>query len=148
MTRLHQRGFTLIELIIFIVIVGVGLTGILSVMNSVIKSSGDPMVNKQAITLAESVMEEIMLRAYDDPDPGVTKNEVSRADFDDVSDYNGKTQAVFTDLPIDLAGYNILIAVASAENFMGVAMKKVTVTVRRGSESVSLSSYRGKDGSS
>jgi MSHA pilin protein MshD len=94
------------------------------------------------------VMEEIMLRAYDDPDPGVTKNEVSRADFDDVSDYNGKTQAVFTDLPIDLAGYNILIAVASAENFMGVAMKKVTVTVRRGSESVSLSSYRGKDGSS
>ena len=60
MTRSQQRGFTLIELIIFIVVVGAGLAGILSVMNTVVKSSADPMVRKQAIALADSILEEIL----------------------------------------------------------------------------------------
>jgi MSHA pilin protein MshD len=67
MTKLRQCGFTLIELIIFIVVVSVGIAGILSVMNTVVKSSADPMVRKQAMALAESILEEIMLKEYCDP---------------------------------------------------------------------------------
>ena len=59
-----QRGFTLIELIIFIVIVGVAMAGILSVFNTSVKSSADPMVRKQTIAIAESLLEEILQKEY------------------------------------------------------------------------------------
>src|ERR1035437_6169769 len=70
MTKPCQRGFTLIELIIFIVVVSVGLAGILSVMNTVVKSSADPMVRKQTLAIAESLLEEILLKDYADPNGG------------------------------------------------------------------------------
>jgi MSHA pilin protein MshD len=139
MTR-RQRGFTLIELIIFIVVVGVGLAGILSVMNTVVKSSADPMVRKQAIALADSVMEEVLQKAYSDPD-GVQGNESTRDTMDDVDDFNGKTQTLFA-LPASLSGYAIAITVAADNATLGIAAKKVTVTVSRGSESVTLIGYR------
>ena len=60
--QMPQRGFTLIELIIFIVVVAAGLAGILSVMNTVVKSSADPMIRKQTIAIAESLLEEILLK--------------------------------------------------------------------------------------
>ena len=63
----RQRGFTLIELIIFIVVVAAGLAGILSVMNTVVKSSADPMIRKQTVAIAESLLEEILLKEYSDP---------------------------------------------------------------------------------
>ena len=66
--QMPQRGFTLIELIIFIVVVAAGLAGILSVMNTVVKSSADPMIRKQTIAIAESLLEEILLKEYCDPD--------------------------------------------------------------------------------
>ena len=47
MSRHRTRGFTLIEIIIFIVVVSAGLAGILSVMNTVVKSSADPVVRMQ-----------------------------------------------------------------------------------------------------
>ncbi len=64
MTKRLQKGFTLIELLIFILVVGVCLAGILSVMNTVVKSSADPMVRKQTLAVAESLLEEILLKDY------------------------------------------------------------------------------------
>ena len=134
-----QSGLTLIELIVFIVVIGIGVTGILSVMNITVKSSADPIVRKQALALADSIMEEILLKAYDDPD-GVS-GETTRDTFDDVYDYNGKSNAVFTDLPGDLSAYTIGIAVVS-DTLGSVAAKKVTVTVTNGTESIGLTGYR------
>jgi MSHA pilin protein MshD len=146
MTKSLQRGFTLIELIIFIVIVSAGLAGILSVMNTVVKSSADPLVRKQAIAIAESVMEEIMLKAFADPDGSQAGEDMNNsATYDGVSDYDGKTQAVFKSLPPALASYEIRINVENAANFNGVEMKKVTVTVSKGEESIRLASYRARD---
>jgi len=144
MTSARQSGFTLIELIIFIVVVSAGLAGILSVMNSVVKSSADPMVRKQAMALADSILEEIVQKEYTDPD-GVQGNETTRATMDDVDDYNGKTQVLFTDWPVGLSDYQVAIVVASPAPLGGsttVPAKKVTVTVSRGSESVNLTGYR------
>lgn len=67
MTKRGQQGFTLIEMIMFIVIVGIGVAGILSVFNTSVKSSADPIVRKQAVAIAESLLEEILLNAYCDP---------------------------------------------------------------------------------
>lgn len=66
---LHQRGATLIELVIFIVIVSVAVVGILSVMNITSSRSADPMIRKQALAIAESLMEEIQLQSYTFCDP-------------------------------------------------------------------------------
>jgi MSHA pilin protein MshD len=50
---------TLIELVLFIVIVSVGIAGILSVLNATVWKSADPLVQKQAQALAEGLLEEI-----------------------------------------------------------------------------------------
>lgn len=65
-----QRGISLIELIMFIVIISVALTGILLVMNIVTRNSADPLVHKQALAIAESLLEEVELMpfTYCEPD--------------------------------------------------------------------------------
>jgi len=141
MTKSPQRGFTLIELIIFIVVVSAGLAGILSVMNTVVKSSADPMVRKQAAALADSILDEVLLMPYVDPD-GSNGGETGRANWDNVDDYNGKTNADFTDLPGELASYVIDIKVVDGSATLGIPAKKVTVTVSHGAEAVSMTGYR------
>jgi MSHA pilin protein MshD len=143
MTRRHAGGFSLIELIFFIVVVSVGLAGVLQlqVMQVTTRASADPMVRKQALALTESVLQEVLQKAYADPDPLVTTGESTRATFDDVDDYNGRSNAVFTDLPASLSAYTIAIAVAPAT--LGTqAVKRVTVSVTRGAESITLVGYR------
>lgn len=146
MIRTAQRGFTLIELIINIVVVSAGLVGILTVMNSTVKSSADPMMRKQAMVLTESILEEIVQKEYADPD-GVQGFETTRATMDDVGDYHGKTEAIFTDWPPGLSGYTVATTVSAADlggTSTTVPAKKVTVTVTdtgRG-HVISLSGYR------
>lgn len=137
----RQTGFTLVELVIFIVIVSVGVTGILLVMNTVVASSADPMVRKQALALAESILEEVLQKEYADPDG--TSGETSRATFDDVDDYNGKSNSTFTDLPAALSSYAITIVVDAPAQLNGVDMKRVRVTVSKSAESITLTGYRG-----
>jgi MSHA pilin protein MshD len=62
--KLRQLGVSLIELIIFILIVSTALIGILSVMNIVNKNSADPVIHKQALAIAESLLEEIELQDF------------------------------------------------------------------------------------
>ena len=69
-TRHRQRGVSLIELVMFIMIVSVALAGILLVLNAAEKGSADPLVHKQALAIAEAMLEEIELMpfTYCDPD--------------------------------------------------------------------------------
>lgn len=57
-----QCGISLIELIMFIVIVSSAMAGILVVMNQVTSHSADPLIQKQALAIAESMLEEIQLK--------------------------------------------------------------------------------------
>lgn len=67
-----QRGITLIEQIVFVVIVSVGVIGLVSVMNPAIRASADPMVTKQFVAIAESLLNEILHQPFTwcDPDDG------------------------------------------------------------------------------
>lgn len=80
-TRHNQRGVSLIELIIFIVIVSIALTGILAVMNITNRTSADPVVHKQALAIAESLLEEVELMPFTicDPDDANAANATAPA---------------------------------------------------------------------
>lgn len=160
MTKPYQRGFTLIELIIFIVVVSAGLAGILSVMNTTVKSSADPMVRKQSMAIAESMLEEILLKDYCDPDTvntattpptcGVLTVEASRNLYDDVRDYAGYSTSAGMVAPdaaatplAGLAAYNLSPPVTvTATTLHGVAALQVTVSVTSGQGTISLTGYR------
>src|SRR5512135_509307 len=87
---LRQRGISLIELIMFIVIISTALAGILLVMNQVTKSSADPLVRKQALAIAESMLEEIQLQDLNPAScTGVLGADAARAGAGCVKDYNG-----------------------------------------------------------
>jgi len=64
-----QSGATLPELIMFIVIVSISVLGILSVLDLTVRRSADPMVRKQMLAIAESLLEEVEAMPYTYCDP-------------------------------------------------------------------------------
>jgi MSHA pilin protein MshD len=64
-----SRGFTLIELIMFIVIVSIALVGIFQVVALTTKFSADPQLRKQAMAIAEGLLEEVELARFTFCDP-------------------------------------------------------------------------------
>jgi MSHA pilin protein MshD len=65
-----QRGLSLIEVVVFIVVLGIAFAGMLILFNQVTKASVDPLVRKQTLAIAASLLEEIELKpfTYCDPD--------------------------------------------------------------------------------
>lgn len=149
----RQAGLTLIELVMFIVIVGVGIAGILLVMNFTTSHSADPMVRKQALAGAESLLEEIELKDFANPTDGFTgaATQANRPLFDDVSDYNGfATTGIFTldGAPVGgLGSYSVAVGVAaSAGAELGIAAadaKRITVTATDPTgQAITVTGYR------
>lgn len=68
-TRAAARGLTLLEVVIFIVVLSVGFAAMLILYNQVTRSSVDPLVRKQALAIAQSLLEEIELMPYTYCDP-------------------------------------------------------------------------------
>lgn len=70
MCNRRQAGLTLIEVVLFIIVLGIGFVGIMILYNQVTTASVDPMVRKQALAIATSMMDEITLKpsTYCDPD--------------------------------------------------------------------------------
>jgi MSHA pilin protein MshD len=77
----RQRGLSFVELLMFIVIIGICLAGVLAAINMGAQHSSDPMVRKQALAAAESLLEEIELQpfTYCDPDDPSAPTAVSSA---------------------------------------------------------------------
>lgn len=64
-----QCGVTLVELVVFMVIVSVALVGVLGVLDITNRGSVDPLVRKQAISIAESLLLEIEQQPFTLCDP-------------------------------------------------------------------------------
>lgn len=71
----RQSGLTLVELVMFIVIVSAALAGILSVLNLTMRHSADPLQRKQALAIAEALLEEVRLSHFTFCDPADPKAE-------------------------------------------------------------------------
>jgi MSHA pilin protein MshD len=65
----RQRGVTLVELIIFMMVVGIALMGILAAMNLSSSRSADPIRRKQALMIAEGLLEEVGQAKFSYCDP-------------------------------------------------------------------------------
>jgi MSHA pilin protein MshD len=65
----RERGLSFIELLMFIIIIGVCLAGVLAAINMGAQHSSDPMIRKQVLAAAESLLEEIELQPFTYCDP-------------------------------------------------------------------------------
>jgi len=64
-----QRGVSLIELVIFIVIIGVSVAGVLVAIDQSARASADPLVIKQALAIGEALLDEVELMPFTFCDP-------------------------------------------------------------------------------
>lgn len=139
-----ECGLTLIELILFIVIVSVGLAGVLASLNVSVKGSADPLQPKQALVIAEGLLEEVLLKNYADPGGA---SESSRQDYDNVTDFDPPDDGNPTAYTADLAGnlyapYTPAVEIVNA-TVATLGVLQVTVTVGYpGGGSISLTGYR------
>ena len=119
--RRRSRGLSLVELVLFIIIVGVSIAGVLLAIDRTARSSADPLVIKQALAIAEALLEEAELMPFtfcdpndvqaataqsatigvtgcaalieaSGPEPAETRYNASTP-FDNVNDYNGYDSA-------------------------------------------------------
>lgn len=142
----RQRGMTLIELVIAMVVIAVGLAGVLLAFSTVGAGSADPVVERQLQAVAEEMLEEISLKPFAAASntPPAT---CARNTFNDVADYNGYSSSgqicTIDGTPIPaLAGYSVQVSVVSG-TLAGVASAlKISVTVSRGSLSLTLVGWR------
>lgn len=152
------RGLSLVELLVFIAVVGVAVTGVLAVYGQTARTSADPVVRKQALAIAESLLEEVLAQphTYCDPDDanagtaggpgdcatlpeamGPEAGEVRGAGltpYDNVNDYDGLALAGISDVTgaavPGLAGYSAAVQVQPAGAFNGIpAGETLRITV-------------------
>lgn len=150
---IRQRGLSLIELVIFIVIVSVAIAGVLSVFNVTTQKSADPIVRKQVMLVAEAMLEEVLLKDYANPvclPSCAANNQADRPNYTSVDNYNGWDQTGVRNIAGDaiagLENYRVEVAVvAAALNDITSASgnaKSVTVKATGPGESFTLVGYR------
>ena len=157
--HVRQHGISLIEMIMFIIIVSIGVVALLAVFNTTSRKSADPMIQKQMLAIAEALLEEVESKpfTYCDPDDANATTAASAAGcattpevmgpegaesrsgatpFDNVNDY-GPSLVIspITDIAGNaisgVGGYAATIAVA-ASALNGIAATdalQITVTV-------------------
>ena len=144
-----QSAFTLIEIIVTMLVIGISATALLGVFGNMIRGSADPVIQQQATTVAEAYLEEIMLRAFDDPqvaETGAAEAGESRPTYDDVQDYNslGTTQVRDqNNNPIAALGdYQVTVTVNAAV-LNGVNAMQIDVAVTHpATGTITLSAFR------
>lgn len=151
MLKRQNKGVTLLETIVFLVVVSIALVALLRVYSAAVSNSVDPVVRTRALELAQAQMDEILARKFDentptggipacDSDDGVLcAGIVPDGDFDDVGDYAGFTNNSVT-------GYPVSVSVVSAGGDLNLPTEQarritVTTTMPDG-DTLSLTAYK------
>lgn len=159
--RRTQRGLTLVELIAVIVVVGVVGALAAGAVGRLNLASADPMIQRQSLAIAESLLAEVLQQATPDNDPdggaealgpeaGEARGSVT-APFDHVNDYNGFSMSGIRTIDgtaiAGLASYSASVVVrAQALDNVGAAdgwWVEVTVTGPDG-RALRLSGWRAR----
>lgn len=153
----QNTGATLLEVIIFLVIIGVAIAATMNIFTQNLLSNTDPLIRVRALELAQAQLDEILARKFDENTPtgGVPACNsssgaaclgiVADSDFDDVGDFHN-----FSDSSI--SGYQIAVSVTEAGTQLGLSndqARLVTVSVTTppmaglpSGDSVTLSAYK------
>lgn len=140
-----QRGFSLVELVIALVVLGAASAGVLLIFAEATARSADPQIRAQTRAVSEAYMDEILLQAYADPDGGETggaESDESRGSYDDVWDYRD----VGTEAPTNqfgsaisgLGDYEVTVDIAGT---VGGGPAEITVTTSHSSGRVAYDLY-------
>lgn len=138
-------GFTLIELIITIVILGIGVTAFLVLVNQTTRDSVDPLIRQQAGAVAQAYMDEVLLNPFCDPDFSTdcrtactsatacttcSNPEGSRNLYDDVCDYDGLSNTGARDRDgsaiAGLGNYNVQVTVDDGSDGSAVTLNTLS----------------------
>lgn len=167
----RASGFSLIELIVFIVVVSVGLAGVMLAFTTAARGNADPMVRKQALLIAEGMMAEIMQKSFQNDSTGpngttpalgctptttprcTLNSQTDRPNYNDVDDYDtfSQTGVMAMDGTTSIAGlesYTVTVSVTGATlgnnayQIDNTKAKRISVTVIGGGNSVTLIGYR------
>ena len=145
---LRSAGFTLLEILTTIVVIAVSATALMSVFSSTVATSADPVLEHQAIAIAEAYMDEIAAKDFT-PGPGSVRLAPAPADIDDILDYNSLPDTVVRDqngVAIGaLSDYSITVTVVpdSLNAIPMVDSLRIDITVSHASiDPVLLSGYR------
>lgn len=146
-----NKGFTLIEMIMFIVIVSIGLTVLVRVFSQSVGQSVDPAMRIKALEKGQAIMDDILARKFDENTPtggvpacdstdGVACAGISAdSDYDDVGDYNGYTDN-------SEPSFSASVTVVSAGSELGITntdARRITVVVNMpDGNDVTLSAYK------
>ena len=139
-----QRGFTLIEVIVSIVVLAIAVAGVLGGLSAIAVRSASAMVNQQAVGIASSYLNEVLQKPF-----GASDGKVIRSQLDVVDDYAGLTDVGVHDqrgAPVPGLGQYTVTVRVGAGALAGVPAaqrREVDVTVSDASGVlVVLSGYR------
>ena len=136
-------GLTLIELLVFIVVSSIAITGLMHIMQNTTGTSADPLIRQQELAIANAYLDEILSRPFSDPDgaqeaPALTA--AQRGLFDDINDYavinnlipadiNGQLIDGTGDEIIDLQLYRVSVTITPNINDLTAAVAAATARV-------------------
>ncbi|HEY8940155.1 MAG TPA: type II secretion system protein [Cellvibrio sp.] len=140
-----ECGVTLIEMIVFIVIISIALLVLVNTFRQATIRNVDPLVRVQALEAAQSMLDEILSLKYDENTPtgGIPacgsayagaiacNNTTKSTNLRDVDDYNGRVDTPYT-------GYTRSVTVVANNNIKLITVK---VTTPRG-ETILLAAER------
>ena len=92
----RQRGLTLVEVVVSLVIAGVVISTLWSAWALMGRSSADPLVARQQLAIAQSLLREIELQPL--PGTATAAPTAGRTGFASISDYHGLSLSGITDV--------------------------------------------------
>lgn len=138
----RENGVSLIELVVFIIVVGIASSALFSTYSYSLMRNTDPLIQVRALELAQARLDEVLALKYDENTPtgGIPAcgssgapacNNTTDSNRNDVDDFHNVSDTPYT-------GYTRNVTVTTANN-----EKLVTVTVTAPKNwSITLAAYR------
>ena len=149
--QVRQKGMTLVELVISIIVLSIAIVGVLSALGTIAGRSADPMIREKSIAIAEAYMEEVSLSQFA-PVAGcpAVPGSGGRANFSHLCHYHGLSDTgahnQYGAAIAELNNYDVTVTISNSSNLGGLSsavVLRIDVCVTGPtSETFSLSGYR------